>query len=69
MLSITTTSYYIIAYLIWKGSYNAITSKERGNWIIAYLIWKGSYNALHKVWRSILIIAIVNFAGKRGKAD
>ena len=34
----------IIAYLIWKGSYNgedAIVTYKR---IIAYLIWKGSYN-------------------------
>ncbi len=59
----------IIAYLIWKGSYNGNTMDTINRRIIAYLIWKGSYNALHKVWRSILIIAIVNFAGKRGKAD
>ena len=36
----------IIAYLIWKGSYNhywfIITTAK----IIAYLIWKGSYNFL-----------------------
>ena len=34
----------IIAYLIWKGSYNALLSLFNLIDIIAYLIWKGSYN-------------------------
>ena len=34
----------IIAYLIWKGSYNGLMPKVKKNYIIAYLIWKGSYN-------------------------
>ena len=34
----------IIAYLIWKGSYNFILLYLLILIIIAYLIWKGSYN-------------------------
>ena len=34
----------IIAYLIWKGSYNPRLSVDGALGIIAYLIWKGSYN-------------------------
>ena len=34
----------IIAYLIWKGSYNCAHFENPFNLIIAYLIWKGSYN-------------------------
>ena len=34
----------IIAYLIWKGSYNRSTAYIWVVLIIAYLIWKGSYN-------------------------
>ena len=34
----------IIAYLIWKGSYNKCEAINDINGIIAYLIWKGSYN-------------------------
>ena len=34
----------IIAYLIWKGSYNFHRQIQPGRGIIAYLIWKGSYN-------------------------
>ena len=34
----------IIAYLIWKGSYNLLYQMPMQNTIIAYLIWKGSYN-------------------------
>ena len=34
----------IIAYLIWKGSYNGLVPSLKGRIIIAYLIWKGSYN-------------------------
>ena len=34
----------IIAYLIWKGSYNLGASNAAYARIIAYLIWKGSYN-------------------------
>ena len=35
----------IIAYLIWKGSYNTCNRNFNRQGIIAYLIWKGSYNA------------------------
>ena len=35
----------IIAYLIWKGSYNQMIFGVKGLKIIAYLIWKGSYNS------------------------
>ena len=38
-------SAYIIAYLIWKGSYNLAVSAKNADLIIAYLIWKGSYNS------------------------
>ena len=34
----------IIAYLIWKGSYNSLPQYLEDLCIIAYLIWKGSYN-------------------------
>ncbi len=34
----------IIAYLIWKGSYNLAAERLFVRYIIAYLIWKGSYN-------------------------
>ena len=34
----------IIAYLIWKGSYNSVIQLKMNFGIIAYLIWKGSYN-------------------------
>jgi len=34
----------IIAYLIWKGSYNLLNARICIANIIAYLIWKGSYN-------------------------
>ena len=34
----------IIAYLIWKGSYNPGRCRRPAAQIIAYLIWKGSYN-------------------------
>ena len=34
----------IIAYLIWKGSYNLQAVFIGIFYIIAYLIWKGSYN-------------------------
>ena len=34
----------IIAYLIWKGSYNVNKLQPVRRLIIAYLIWKGSYN-------------------------
>ena len=47
----------IIAYLIWKGSYNR---PKRANWfrcIIAYLIWKGSYNYNCIISNFISIIA------------
>ena len=34
----------VIAYLIWKGSYNYSSSSSSFSKVIAYLIWKGSYN-------------------------
>ena len=34
----------IIAYLIWKGSYNTEWRGLAVSPIITYLIWKGSYN-------------------------
>ena len=36
----------VIAYLIWKGSYNNLNNEEDKQVVIAYLIWKGSYNLL-----------------------
>ena len=36
----------IIAYLIWKGSYNVSDGGNKIEFIIAYLIWKGSYNLM-----------------------
>ena len=36
----------IIAYLIWKGSYNLVLVRVTTENIIAYLIWKGSYNLM-----------------------
>ncbi len=36
----------IIAYLIWKGSYNLTLGVVSELTIIAYLIWKGNYNLL-----------------------
>ena len=38
----------IIAYLIWKGSYNSVVHSLFFSIIIAYLIWKGSYNRKQK---------------------
>ena len=37
----------IIAYLIWKGSYNLLFLCLFLAVIIAYLIWKGSYNLMY----------------------
>ena len=34
----------VIAYLIWKGSYNEAGTVLTFVNVIAYLIWKGSYN-------------------------
>ncbi len=36
--------FFVIAYLIWKGSYNDPVNHKWENTVIAYLIWKGSYN-------------------------
>ena len=47
----------IIAYLIWKGSYNERDGFVADKLIIAYLIWKGSYNRIAGNCRRIDIIA------------
>ena len=47
----------IIAYLIWKGSYNTVFRLTPTRKIIAYLIWKGSYNRIAGNCRRIDIIA------------
>ncbi len=47
----------IIAYLIWKGSYNRIAGNCRRIDIIAYLIWKERYNKIIK----LVITNIFNF--------
>ena len=41
----------IIAYLIWKGSYNSTSYGTCYAYIIAYLIWKGSYNFSFSIGR------------------
>ena len=47
----------IIAYLIWKGSYNSVTTIFCPVSIIAYLIWKERYNKIIK----LVITNIFNF--------
>ena len=47
----------IIAYLIWKGSYNFTFGLSVFINIIAYLIWKGSYNEEFFYMKSLVIIA------------
>lgn len=47
----------IIAYLIWKGSYNATCFTNPKHFIIAYLIWKERYNKIIK----LVITNIFNF--------
>lgn len=47
----------IIAYLIWKGSYNRIRHLFSQMSIIAYLIWKERYNKIIK----LVITNIFNF--------
>ena len=58
----------IIAYLIWKGSYNHIFNKVSVGVIIAYLIWKGSYNrtAPSTGWQKIIAYLIGKEAITRG---
>ena len=53
----------IIAYLIWKGSYNASPPCQSHSRIIAYLIWKGSYNRHKRRFRKHLIIAYLIWKG------
>ena len=53
----------IIAYLIWKGSYNLISQAIAGCAIIAYLIWKGSYNIQAVHTKRIQIIAYLIWKG------
>ena len=47
----------IIAYLIWKGSYNWEPYWDKAAEIIAYLIWKGSYNPTSPIAAAASIIA------------
>ena len=47
----------IIAYLIWKGSYNVDVNIICYSLIIAYLIWKGSYNPTMDTLEADTIIA------------
>ena len=42
-------TFMIIAYLIWKGSYNIRDRNPAGSDIIAYLIWKERYNKIIKL--------------------
>ena len=44
MRAVRFPQFTIIAYLIWKGSYNTVKRILLLKMIIAYLIWKGSYN-------------------------
>ena len=53
----------IIAYLIWKGSYNSICTQEAIDGIIAYLIWKGSYNLKVNLYPQPQIIAYLIWKG------
>ena len=53
----------IIAYLIWKGSYNIQAVHTKRIQIIAYLIWKGSYNLAMNIVPFILIIAYLIWKG------
>ena len=53
----------IIAYLIWKGSYNNAKTLKIENFIIAYLIWKGSYNRHRADPRRVGIIAYLIWKG------
>ena len=53
-------AYLIIAYLIWKGSYNWFATPYEYVWIIAYLIWKGSYNGkAHLLLNSVIIAYLI----------
>ena len=54
---------FIIAYLIWKGSYNIRPWLAAAITIIAYLIWKGSYNPQGAVGIPIGIIAYLIWKG------
>ena len=47
----------IIAYLIWKGSYDKVVRSFADRIIIAYLIWKGSYNRIRHLFSQMSIIA------------
>ena len=53
----------IIAYLIWKGSYNLAMNIAPYISIIAYLIWKGSYNVKFVLLGKLLIIAYLIWKG------
>ena len=57
----------IIAYLIWKGSYNTSDRHIFFKYIIAYLIWKGSYNLGVKIEKAINIIAYLIWKGSYNK--
>ena len=59
-MSFRLSDYPIIAYLIWKGSYNRSYRNNTGRYIIAYLIWKGSYNGLmHRILECNIIAYLI----------
>ena len=57
----------IIAYLIWKGSYNSDFVGWQVFVIIAYLIWKGSYNRYRSIEIRLYIIAYLIWKGSYNK--
>ena len=59
----------IIAYLIWKGSYNVCFLMPLSTFIIAYLIWKGSYNMKENGIEERPIIAYLIWKGSYNAAD
>ena len=61
--------FFIIAYLIWKGSYNYHPSPAPSTTIIAYLIWKGSYNNPSRSCHNFKIIAYLIWKGSYNLVD
>ena len=59
---------FIIAYLIWKGSYNKSVGMPLKKNIIAYLIWKGSYNDRKSLDSCEWIIAYLIWKGSYNMA-
>ena len=58
----------IIAYLIWKGSYNNKFALHIFIVIIAYLIWKGSYNIASTAPNFSSIIAYLIWKGSYNRS-